>query len=70
MRTVTGDRMVYMLQQRLLAERRELYELLAASQALLDDVKRRHPGEELRCPYMRALEAAVVKTGIRGDKRQ
>ena len=64
MRTVTGDRVVYMLQQRLLAERRELYELLAASKALIDDVKRRHPGEELHCPYMRALEAAIVKTGL------
>ncbi len=58
MRTVTGDRQVYILQQRLLAQQQEYAQLLAAGQALLEDVRRRHPGEELRCPYMRALEAA------------
>lgn len=30
-----------------------------AAQALIDDVKRRHPGEELRCEYMRALDEAL-----------
>lgn len=29
--------------------------LLKAAQALLADVKERHPGEELRCPHMCAL---------------
>lgn len=32
--------------------------VLEAARALLDDVRRRH--EELHCPYMRALEAAVA----------
>lgn len=31
----------------------------AAAKALIDDVKKRHPGEELRCPYMRALDVAL-----------
>lgn len=30
-----------------------------AAQALLDDVRRRYPGEELRCEYMKALDDAV-----------
>jgi hypothetical protein len=30
-----------------------------AARALLDDVKRRYPGEELRCLFMRELGAAV-----------
>ena len=30
-----------------------------AASALIADVKRRHPGEELRCQYMRALDAAL-----------
>jgi hypothetical protein len=30
-----------------------------AGSALIADVKRRHPGEELRCQYMRALDAAL-----------
>ncbi len=38
-------------------------ELLAAAKALLDDVRRRYPGEELRCPYMRALDTAVKRCG-------
>ena len=33
--------------------------VVKAASDLLDDVRRRHPGEELRCPYMRALDAAV-----------
>jgi hypothetical protein len=27
--------------------------------ALIADIKRRHPGEELRCQYMRAIDAAL-----------
>lgn len=42
--------------ERLRADRDALF---AAADALLCDVKRRHPGEPLRCPYMQALEAAV-----------
>jgi hypothetical protein len=30
-----------------------------AGSALIADVKRRHPGEELRCQFMRALDAAL-----------
>jgi hypothetical protein len=33
--------------------------LLSAAKSLIDDVRSRHPGEELRCPYMRALDGAV-----------
>ncbi len=29
------------------------------AQRLIDDVKRRHPGEELTCPLMRALDGAL-----------
>lgn len=36
-------------------------ELYAAARALLDDIRRRYPGEELRCPFMRDLDAAVSK---------
>ncbi len=34
---------------------------MEAAKNLLADVKRRHPGERLRCPYMRALRAAVIE---------
>lgn len=34
-------------------------ELLEAAKELLRDVAARYPGEELRCPHMRRLEAAV-----------
>lgn len=30
-----------------------------AAKALLDDIHKRYPGEELRCPFMRELEAAL-----------
>jgi hypothetical protein len=30
--------------------------------ALIDDVKRRYPNEELKCPYMKALDDAVKNT--------
>lgn len=33
--------------------------VLEAAEALLEDVRRRYPGEELRCPHMQALDAAV-----------
>lgn len=32
-------------------------ELRAAARALIADVRRRYPGEELRCEYMRKLDA-------------
>lgn len=35
--------------------------LLSASKALLDDVRRRYPGEELRCQFMKTLDEAVMK---------
>lgn len=40
-------------------------DLHTAAAALLADVRRRYPGEELRCPLMRALDAAVLK--VTGD---
>jgi len=42
---------------------RQLDAIRVAAKALLDDVHARYPGEELRCPHMRALEDAVTKTG-------
>ena len=35
--------------------------LKAAATALIADVRRRHPGEELHCPYMQALDAALLR---------
>lgn len=35
--------------------------LLEAVKALLDDVKARHPGQDLYCPYMRRLDALVTE---------
>lgn len=40
-----------------------LLDAVEAAQRLLDDVKQRHPGEELRCPYTQALDAAVARLG-------
>lgn len=34
--------------------------LMAAAKALIADVRARYPGEELRCPLMIELDAAVV----------
>lgn len=34
--------------------------LEGAAQALIDDVRRRYPGEALRCPYMIALDQALT----------
>lgn len=36
-------------------------ELFKAAEALISDVRARHPDEELRCPHMRALDDAVAK---------
>lgn len=33
--------------------------LREAAAALIDDVRKRHPGEDLRCPHMIALDAAL-----------
>ena len=35
----------------------------AAAQALIADVKERHPGEDLHCPHMRALDEALQLGG-------
>ena len=40
-------------------ERARLGAIEAAARALLADVRLRHPGETLRCPYMRELENAI-----------
>jgi len=37
----------------------ETERLILAAEALLRDVRARHPGEPLRCPYMIELDAAV-----------
>lgn len=34
-------------------------QLRSAALALIEDVRRRYPGEELRCQYMRALDEAL-----------
>ena len=39
----------------------EREKLIGAAQALIDYVHNKYPGEELRCPYMKALEAALVE---------
>ena len=36
-------------------------DLLDAASALIADVRARYPGEELRCEYMRGLDAAIAK---------
>ena len=36
-------------------------DLMDAAQALIADVRKRYPGEELRCPYMQALDKAIAK---------
>ena len=33
-----------------------------AGSALIDDVRRRYPGEELRCEFMRALDEALTRS--------
>lgn len=38
--------------------------LPSAAGALLADVRRRYPGEELRCEFMRALDAATTSAPI------
>jgi hypothetical protein len=44
---------------RLLSAEARVKVLEDAASALIADVKRRHPGEELRCQFMRALDAAL-----------
>lgn len=36
-----------------------LEQVRAAAQALINNVKERHPGEELHCPFMRRLDIAL-----------
>ena len=36
-------------------------DLLIASSDLIEDVKLRHPGEDLYCPFMQFLDEAVVQ---------
>lgn len=43
------------------ALRAENEKLRSAGSALIADVKRRHPGEELRCPFMRGLDEALER---------
>jgi len=38
----------------------EIVRLKVAASALIADVRRRHPGEELTCPFMRALDDALA----------
>jgi len=49
-------------------ERTARADVVKAAEALIADVRRRYPGEELRCPYMRALDDALragrEQTGI------
>ncbi len=42
--------------------------LHAAAAALIADVRRRYPGEELRCPYMRELDAALSEIPSASEK--
>jgi hypothetical protein len=44
---------------RLLSAETRVKVLEEAGSALIADVKRRHPGEELHCQYMRSLDAAL-----------
>jgi hypothetical protein len=44
---------------RLTAENERLRAVADAAAALIADVRRRYPGEELRCEYMRSLDAAI-----------
>lgn len=36
-----------------------LFAIEECARALVDDVKKRHPGEELHCGFMRALDSAL-----------
>lgn len=38
----------------------KLEQVQRAAQALIDDVRRRYPGEALRCPLMIALDGALT----------
>lgn len=36
-------------------------DLAKAAEALLEDIRRRHPGEDFTCPFIIALDAALQK---------
>jgi hypothetical protein len=38
--------------------------VLDAAKALIADVKARHPGEELHCPHMRAIDEGLTKLAV------
>ena len=40
-------------------ELEKIRRIVQAARALIKDVRRRYPGEELKCPYMRELDAAL-----------
>lgn len=42
----------------------KLMKVVQAAEALLADVHHRYPGEELHCPYMKALEEACRKVQV------
>jgi chromosome segregation ATPase len=53
---------------------RELSELRLAVRALLNDVRRRYPGEELQCQYLRRLDDLINSESkkpviVTGDRR-
>ena len=52
------------------AEVERLRTIETAARALIDDVQRRHPGEDLRCPLMRAVDDALaLPTAPSGDPK-
>ena len=60
--TITNPRFSGPFVKHLLADwKAEREKLIGAAQALIDYVHNKYPGEELRCPYMKALEAALVE---------
>jgi hypothetical protein len=50
------------------AEAHALRAVKTAARALIDDVRRRYPGEELRCPLMRALDEASLAALVEEPK--
>jgi len=57
--TLAWDMDLGFAQARILQLEAENDRLRKAGQDLIDDVRRRHPGEELHCPFMRELDAAL-----------
>ena len=47
------------------ARRRAQEDLQTASDALVSDVRARHPGEDLNCPHLRRIERALERLGVR-----